>query len=154
MTATPSVPLACRLHGALVFAAAAGGKVAHRHELAGVVANYHLVSDALAAPAAWMIVGLETLIVLSLVSAVWLKASAALAIVLLCVFTLAMGINLARRHREIDCGCFQSVLRQRQKLSAGLIVRNLPLSVTMAPLFGTTGSPARPLQWVTGLGRV
>lgn len=146
----PAVILACRLLGALVFATAVAGKLAHRHELAGVVANYRLLPEPLAAPAAWMIVSLEALAVLSLASGVRLAAGAALAIGLLCVFALAIGINLARGRREIDCGCFQSGLRHR--LSAGLIARNLALSGVLALLFGPTSPIAHPLQWVDGLG--
>ena len=150
MRIDPSVALACRVLGALVFATAAGAKVRHHRELAGVVANYHLLPEALAAPVAWLIVGLEILTAVSLVSAVGLAAGAALAIALLCAFALAMGVNLARGRREIDCGCFQSGLRQR--LSAGLIVRNLLLAAAMIPLFGAAGPLSRPLQWADALG--
>ena len=66
VTIDPSIALACRLLGALVFAAAVAGKITHRHELAGVVANYRLLPEALSVPAAWGTVALETLVVLSL----------------------------------------------------------------------------------------
>lgn len=150
VTVDPSVGLACRLLGALIFATAAAGKLRHRHELAGVVANYRLLPEPLAAAAGWMIVGLEILTAVSLASGVRLEAGTALAIALLCVFALAMGVNLARGRREIDCGCFQSGLRQR--LSAGLLVRNFLVSVALVPLLGVTIPPARPLQWIDGLG--
>lgn len=150
MTLDPAIALAGRLLGALVFATAVTGKVRHRHELAGVVANYRLFPERLAASAAWIIVGLETLAVLSLVSGVELAAGAALAIALLCGFALAMGMNLARGRREIDCGCFQSGLRQT--LSAGLVARNLVLAVTLTPLIAPAASAASALQWIDGLG--
>lgn len=146
----PSIALACRVLGTLVFATAAAGKLRHRHELAGVVANYRLLPQPLAAPAAWTVVGLECLSALSLASGVRLELGAALAVGLLCLFALAIGINLARGRREIDCGCFQSGLRQR--LSAALIVRNLLLAAMMTALFGATGPLSGPLQWVDGLG--
>jgi hypothetical protein len=150
MTVDPSIALAVRLLGGLVFAAAVGGKIKHRHELAGVVANYRLLPGRLAASAAWMIVGLECLAALSLLTGAWLAAGAALAIALLGGFALAMGINLARGRREIDCGCFQSGLRQR--LSAGLVARNLLIAAMLAPLFAAGGPITTPLQWVDGLG--
>lgn len=150
MTIDPAVALACRLLGALVFGTAAAGKIAHRHELAGVVANYRLVPDALAPAAAWMVVGLEILVALSLAGGLHSEAGALLAIALLCVFALAMGINLARGRREIDCGCFQSGLRQR--LSVGLIGRNLVLSAALSPLLAATAMPAGALQWIDGVG--
>lgn len=146
----PAVVLACRLLGALVFATAAAGKLRHRHELAGVLANYRMLPEPLAAPAAWMVVALEILVALSLSSGMWLEAGTVLAIGLLCLFVLAIGVNLARGRREIDCGCFQSGLRQR--LSAGLIVRNLVLAAALMPPLCSTGPLLRPLQWIDGLG--
>ncbi len=150
MTVDPSIAIAGRLLGALVFAAAVGGKVRHRHELAGVVANYRLLPERLAAPAAWTIVGLECLAALSLISGAWLTTGAALAIALLGGFAVAMGINLARGRREIDCGCFQSGLRQR--LSAALVARNLLLASILSPLLAAGPAGASALQWIDGLG--
>ncbi|HEY7890325.1 MAG TPA: MauE/DoxX family redox-associated membrane protein [Steroidobacteraceae bacterium] len=150
MTADPAIALASRLLGALVFAAAVAGKIRHRHELAGVVANYRLLPDGLAAPAAWMVVGLECLVALALISGAGLAAGAGLAIVLLVGFALAMGLNLARGRREIDCGCFQSGLRQR--LSTALVLRNLLLAALLAPLLAAAAGHATALQWVDGLG--
>jgi uncharacterized membrane protein YphA (DoxX/SURF4 family) len=150
VTIDPSIALAGRLVGALVFAAAVAGKIRHRHELAGVVANYRLLPEPLAASAAWMIVGLECLVVLSLVSGVWLVAGAMLAIALLAGFALAMGINLARGRREIDCGCFQSGLRQR--LSMALVARNIVLAALLTPLLPAQATGTTALQWLDGLG--
>ncbi|HJS91850.1 MAG TPA: MauE/DoxX family redox-associated membrane protein [Steroidobacteraceae bacterium] len=150
MTVDPSIALASRVLGALVFAAAVGGKLRHRRELAGVVANYRLLPQWLAAPTAWMLVGLEFLVALSLVSGAWLRTGAALAIVLLGGFALAMAINLARGRREIDCGCFQSGLRQR--LGAMLVARNLVLAAVLTPLLAAGAAGASALQWVDGLG--
>jgi len=150
MTVDPAIALAGRLLGVLVFAAAVGGKIKHRHELAGVVANYRLLPERLAAPAAWMIVGLESLVVLSLATGLWPAAGAALAVTLLAGFALAMGVNLARGRREIDCGCFQSGLRRR--LSAALVARNLLLAILLLPLLAAGAGGASALQWVDGLG--
>ena len=150
VTVDPSIALAGRLLGALIFAAAVAGKIRHRRELAGVVANYRLLPEPLAASAAWMIVALESLVVLSLVSGVRLAAGATLAIVLLTGFALAMGINLARGRHEIDCGCFQSGLRQR--LSVALVARNLLLAALLTPLLAAPAARGTALQWVDGLG--
>ena len=150
MTVDPAIAVAGRLLGALVFATAVVGKVRHRSELAGVVANYRLLPSGVAAAVAWMIVGLECLVALSLVSGVELSAGAGLAITLLVGFAFAMGINLARGRREIDCGCFQSGLRQR--LSMALVVRNLVLAAFLTPLLTAVTGHAAVLQWVDGLG--
>jgi len=150
MIVDPSLALAGRLLGTLVFAAAVRGKIRHRHELVGVVANYRLLPERVAAPAAWMIVALECLAALSLLSGVWLPAGAALAITLLAGFALAMGINLARGRREIDCGCFQSGLRQR--LSPTLLARNIVLALFLTPLLAVGSQNVTALQWIDGLG--
>ncbi|MDE2261790.1 MAG: methylamine utilization protein MauE [Gammaproteobacteria bacterium] len=150
MTVDPSIALAARLLGALVFVAAVGGKIRHRHELAGVVANYRLLPQRLAAPAAWMIVGLECLAALSLISGLRLRTGAVLSIALLGGFALAMSINLARGRREVDCGCFQSGLRLR--LSAALVARNAVLAASLTPLLAARAGSGGALQWVDGLG--
>jgi hypothetical protein len=150
MPVDPSIALGARVLGALVFATAAGAKVRHARELAGVVANYRLLPESLAPGAAWLIVALEILTAASLASGERLAAGAALAIALLCAFALAMAVNLARGRREIDCGCFQSGLRQR--LSAPLIARNLLLAAAMTPLLGATAALTAPLQWIDALG--
>jgi hypothetical protein len=150
MTVDPSIAVAGRLLGALVFAAAVAGKIKHRHELAGVVANYRLLPAPLAAFAAWIIVGLEALAALSLASGVWLAAGAMLAIALLAGFGLAMSVNLARGRHEIDCGCFQSGLRQR--LSAALVARNFLLAALLTPLLAVPAAGVTALQWADGLG--
>lgn len=150
MTVDPSIALAGRLLGALVFATAVAGKIRHRHELAAVVANYRLLPQMLAAPAAWLVVALECLVTGSLVSGVGLAAGTALAIVLLGGFAAAMAVNLARGRDEIDCGCFQSGLRQR--LSAVLVGRNLMLAVLLLPLLAGPAAGAAPLQRIDGIG--
>lgn len=150
MTPDPATALGCRVLGALVFSTAILGKARHRHELVGVVANYRLVPERLAAPVSWTIVGLEVLAALSLASGVRLAAGAGLGIALLAIFALATSINLARGRTEIDCGCFQSGLRQ--SLSAGLLVRNGLLSAALVPLLAATTPLESPLQWVDGLG--
>lgn len=133
MIAAPvSLLIASRVLGALVFGMAVLGKLHHREEFVGVVANYRLVPELLAPVVAWLVVALETAVVLSLATGVGLAVGAGLAVILLCGFAVAMTINLARGRREIDCGCFQSALRQR--LSVPLIVRNLVLTVAILPL--------------------
>ena len=132
MSIDPSIPITSRVLGALIFGMAALGKLRHRDEFVGLVANYQLVPEPLVPMVAWLVLALETVVVLSLATGVALAAGASLAVTLLCVFALAMTINLARGRPEIDCGCFQSALRQR--LSVPLVVRNMVLTVAVLPL--------------------
>jgi hypothetical protein len=57
----------------------------------------------------------------------WPEMSAAL---LLIVFAAAMAINILRGRRHIDCGCFQSALKQT--LSWTLVARNAGLALLLA----------------------
>lgn len=132
MNLDPSILLAARVLGTLVFAAAVLGKLRHREEFIGVVANYRLLPEALVAPVAWLVIFLEAFVVVSLASGILLITGVTLALALLCGFAVAMTINLARGRTEIDCGCFQSALRQR--LSVALVVRNLLLIAIMLPV--------------------
>ena len=134
MTIDPSILMTSRVLGTLVFGTAVLGKLRHRDEFVGLVANYRLVPEPLVPGVAWLVIALETVVVLSLATGVALAAGAGLAVTLLCVFALAMTINLARGRQEIDCGCFQAALRQR--LSVPLVVRNMVLTAAILPLLG------------------
>jgi len=151
MSIDPSILIAIRVLGALVFGMAALGKLHHRDEFVGVVANYRLVPEPLVHVVACLVVALETVVVLSIATGVGLAAGAGLAVILLCGFALAMAINLARGRQEIDCGCFQSTLRQR--LSVPLMVRNLVLTAAILPLIEAGARSARlvPLQVLDGV---
>jgi len=148
MSIDPSILIAIRVLGALVFGMAALGKLHHRDEFVGVVANYRLVPEPLVHVVACLVVALETVVVLSIATGVGLAAGAGLAVILLCGFALAMTINLARGRQEIDCGCFQSALRQR--LSVPLIVRNLVLTAAILPLFEAGARSARLVRLLGG----
>jgi len=141
MSIDPSILIASRVLGALVFGMAVLGKLYHRDEFVGLVANYRLVPEPLVPVVARLVVALETVVVLSLATGVGLAASAGLAVILLCGFAVAMTINLVRGRQEIDCGCFQSALRQR--LSVALIVRNMALTAAILPLIETGARSAR-----------
>lgn len=150
MTVDPSILLAARVLGALVFGTAVAGKLGHRAEFVGVVANYRLVPDWLAAPAAWLVIGLELVVTAALASGVGLAAGAGLAMALLIGFAAAMAVNLGRGRREIDCGCFQSALRQ--PLSWALVARNLVVAALLAVLLAGGALPGTALGWIDGLG--
>jgi uncharacterized membrane protein YphA (DoxX/SURF4 family) len=141
--------LAGRVLGTLVFGMALMGKLRHVDEFIGVVAHYRLVPEVLARPMAWLIVALEGIVTLLLVTGLVPIAAAALAIVLLAAFAVAMTINLARGRTVIDCGCFQSALRQ--KVSVALIVRNLLLIGALLPLLEATRQKLSLLQAIDGI---
>lgn len=114
----------------LVFLQAALAKLRHRDLLPGVIANYRLLPNALVGPAALLLAPTEFVVALGLLLGGQSLAAAA-AIALLVIFATAMGINIARGRRQIDCGCGRSQLRQ--PLSWLLVVRNLLLAALLVP---------------------
>ncbi len=124
------IALAVRVLVALVFLTAALGKLRHRLEFQGVVSNYRLLPE-IAVPAfALLLPPVEVIVAAALLfvpAASWPAVSAA---ALLLVFAVAMAINIRRGRRHIDCGCFQSALKQT--LSWVLVSRNVGLALLLA----------------------
>jgi len=145
-----SIVIAARVLGFAVFALAAIGKLRHRDEFVGIVANHRIVPAAVAAPVAWAIIALEVAAAISLGAGIAPTFGAGIAIALLACFAAAMGVNLLRGRIEIDCGCFQSALRQR--LRPLLVVRNVVLIAALAPLLlGSDGAPLTAFGLLNGV---
>jgi uncharacterized membrane protein YphA (DoxX/SURF4 family) len=133
------VALAIRILISLVFLTAAYGKLRHWVVFQGVVANYRLLPEGLAAPAAYALPPVEVLVGAALLLGVgspWPELAGA---ALLLLFALAMGINIARGRRHIDCGCFQSALKQT--LNWTMVIRNFVLSLLLGLALMTKGMP-------------
>jgi hypothetical protein len=123
------IALAIRVLVALVFLSAAFGKARHRLAFQGVVVNYRLIPE-IAVPAFALLLPLvEAALAAGLLVAAppWPEVSGA---ALLILFAAAMGINIGRGRRHIDCGCLQSALKQT--LSWTLVARNAGLAVLLA----------------------
>lgn len=144
------VSIATEAVSLLIEATAFAGKVRHWDEWVGIVANYRLAPDLFARPLAGLVITLEALVVLLLGAGLAPRVGAALAICLLCVFAIAMTVNLLRGRTEIDCGCFQPGLRQR--LSVALVVRNLLLVLALSLSLGAASQSLSFLQWLDGIG--
>lgn len=141
--------IAVRTLIALVYLTAAIGKMRHWEVFQGVVANYRLLPDVLVAPFAYCLPPFEALLGAALLFG-WLSPWAELAAAaLLLVFAAAMGINLKRGRQHIDCGCFQSVLKQR--LSWTLVVRNGVLALLLGFALLTTRGVADLRMTMDGL---
>ena len=149
MIIAPSILIASRVLILLMFATAVVGKLRHRDEFIRVVQNYRLAPLAWAPSIAWLVVGLEIVVVVCLATGLELIAGTALAMILLCAFAVAVAINIARGRTDIDCGCFPSAVRQR--LSATLIVRNLLLAAIIAPWLRMVAASPSFLQLLDGM---
>jgi hypothetical protein len=133
------VSIAVRVLVGLAFLTAAVGKMRHWSVLRGVVANYRLLPQWLEAAVTYGLPPVEALLGAALLlgqMAAWAAAGAA---ALLLMFAFAMGINLRRGRRHIDCGCFQSALKQ--PLSWTLVIRNAVLACLLGiPLLSDSGT--------------
>jgi len=88
----------------------------------GIVEQYGIAPPWLAAIAARILPPLELLAAAALVIPTTSRAGAVLGLCLMALFTAAITVNLARGRVSIDCGCGGA---NGQKLSAGLVLRNL-----------------------------
>jgi uncharacterized membrane protein YphA (DoxX/SURF4 family) len=140
--------LATRTLISLVFLTAAYGKLRHGAPFQGVVANYRLLPDAMVAPAAYLIPPFELLLGATLLLGLAYPWSELGAAGMLLLFALAMGINLRRGRRHIDCGCFQSALKQT--LSWTLVMRNVVLALLMGVALLSNEAPDDLLTLVNG----
>jgi len=134
MAIDPSIiGIACAT-GAAVFIGSAAMKFADLGEFRAAVENYRIVPEWIAAPIAWMVPILETAGAAGLMFTVTRASAALLLLGLIAMFTGAIAFNLARGRRDIDCGCFGPMMRQR--LSGWLIVRNATLALLVAVAIG------------------
>ncbi|MCS7268601.1 MAG: hypothetical protein NZ704_11155 [Geminicoccaceae bacterium] len=116
-----------------IFLPGAWSKLRAMDEVIGVVADYRLLPDRLVEPFARALPWAEIATGVSVLLPPSRPAGAALALALLCLFALAMAINLARGRREIDCGCF--IGRQKERIAWSLVLRNLLLAAGAGLLF-------------------
>lgn len=120
--------VAARTLAGLVLVKAAMGKLRSWGLLEGVIQNYRILPEPLVRPTAIALPPVE----LALGAALLVRpglAGLACAGALLVAFALAMAVNVLRGRTEIDCGCFQSDLRQ--PLGWSLVIRNLLLAATL-----------------------
>lgn len=123
---------AASVFAGLVFLVAGIDKLRHRQLLPGVIANYRLLPDMMVAPAALALPIVELLVAVALLLGNR-PAAPAVAIALLLVFAAAMGINIARGRRHIDCGCGHAGLRQ--DLGWPMVARNLMMAAALTLRF-------------------
>ena len=144
---TAPLLLAARIAVACIFLTAAVGKLRHLTVFEGVLANYRLLPRWAVAPTHVLLPLAELAVGVGLIALPQFSAPAAA--LLLAVFAVAMAVNLRRGRSDIDCGCHQSVLRQR--LSWTLVGRNVVLVlITLAAAL----PPGRLDMgtWLTGVG--
>jgi hypothetical protein len=139
----PVVTLAVRGGLALLFASAALHKLRGRAAFTGVLAAYRVLPAPLVAAAAVAVAAAELLVAAAL--AIGSALGPVGAVGLLATYSFAIGVNLARGRRTIDCGC--GALGARQPISEWLLARNALLAGAALVLVPAPVA-ARALSWI------
>jgi hypothetical protein len=143
----PAVVATLRAGLALLFGVAAAHKLRDLPRFRESLADYRLLPLALVPLAAALLVGSEAAVTVALVAPPLGSAGLVAAAGLLLLYAAAIGINLARGRRHIDCGCAGPAVSR--PLSAWLVARNAVLAALA--LAGLAPLHVRPLLWVDGL---
>jgi uncharacterized membrane protein YphA (DoxX/SURF4 family) len=120
---------ACRLAIAAIFAQASVHALRDWPAYAAIVENFRILPPPAARLAARAVPVAELAAAALLLIPAARIAGPALGLLLMAVFTAAIGINVARGRVNIDCGCGGA---SGQQLSGALVVRNLLLCALLA----------------------
>ncbi len=150
MSVDPVLQWALRGSLALLFLGASRHKLRAPAAFRASLANYRLLPENSLAWAVPSIAGIELTIGVLLVLPGFGGASAWAAAALLCLYTAAIAVNLARGRREIDCGCGGP--GSRRPLSGELVLRNGVL--IGAALFCALPGSGRALVWMDAVSVV
>ena len=140
----PVIDTTLRSALALLFVVAAAHKVRDLGRFRATLAEYRLLPGALARLGAGLVVAVEAAVAAALVAPALRRPGLVSAATLLLVYAAAIGVNLARGRRDLDCGCAGPAIRR--PISGWLVARNVALAlVAIAALV-----PVRPraLVWV------
>jgi hypothetical protein len=135
MTLDPIFIIASALAVAVLLASAATHKLRAPGRFSRQLADYQLLPEALVRPISRVIPLLELLIAFALLVPFSRAIAAVSAAVLIALYAAAIGINLWRGRRDIDCGCAGP--DQAQPLRPILLARNAVL-VALALLASST----------------
>jgi hypothetical protein len=141
----PVLALVVRAGLALLFAAAAVHKLRAGADFRATVAAYEIVPGSLVGVAAAGIIVAETASAVALAGGQ--RAALAGAAGLLLLYAAALGVNLARGRRDLECGCVG--FGGGGTISWALVARNLVLAAIA--LLGTTPAASRSLGWIDAL---
>jgi hypothetical protein len=113
----------------LLFASAAVRKFQDLGRFTEIFAAYRVLPAALAKPLSWLIPGIEFTIALALSYEPSRRLGSASAVAVLLTYGAALGINLLRGRRDLDCGC--GAARDRRAIAAWMVWRNLVLAAAL-----------------------
>jgi hypothetical protein len=132
---------------ALLFAHAAWHKWRERERFAATLAAYGLLPGWLAAVGGYLVPLVETAVAALLLVPPARPAVALIGIMLLLTYALAIGVNLRRGRRDLDCGCTGPA--DRRPIAAWMVWRNLVLATLLAAIVPAWG--VRPIGGIDAL---
>ena len=137
----------------IVFILAAIPKIADPPAFAHMIYNYRLLPGGAINAMALVLPWVELFAGAALVLGAWKREAAITVGVLILVFLVAIGANLARGH-AVDCGCFdvRSAGKSREELLTEMrwvLVRDVGLLLLVAQVIAATAPTARS-RWVRG----
>lgn len=116
-----SVPI--RVYLGVVFIAASLYKISEPFQFALSIATYDILPLSLVNIMAVLLPWLEVITGITLIAGFWTRASALCILGMMAMFTVAVGIALAR-HLHMSCGCFASA-EAEDDISTLTVVRDL-----------------------------
>jgi hypothetical protein len=141
----PVLAVVLRTALALLLVVAALHKQSSRDAFRATLEAYALLPSGVLGAVARGVPGLELAAAVLLIAPRASAVGAVLAAALFAVYALAMGVNLLRGRRDLDCGCMGP--GARSPVGPGLVVRNLVL-ICAALAAGFVPVHARVLVWV------
>jgi len=136
----------------IVFVVAAIPKITDPPAFAHMIYNYRLVPGGAVNAMALVLPWVELLAGIGLILGVWRREAAIVAGLLLLVFLVAIGVNLARGH-AVDCGCFdvRSAGKSPEQLLSDMrwvLIRDVGLLLLVAQVLAATRTP----KWNRAVG--
>jgi hypothetical protein len=139
----PAIDLTVRAALALLFLVAAAHKLRDRAAFRATFAEYRILPEAIGTLVPLAELAVAGLLLVPAAGALGAIGAAAL----LLLYGAAVGVNLARGRRHIDCGCAGPYARR--PIGGGLVVRNALLAA--AALTALLPVTPRPLAWIDAL---
>ncbi len=121
-----------RLLLSIVFFVSAIDKVRQFQQFTTTITAYRLLPENWSKSLALAIMGTEFSVSMLLFMGWQSQIAAFVSIFMLLIFSIAMGINLIRGRTDLSCGC--SGEKHTQKISLGLVGRNIALSIAAASI--------------------
>lgn len=121
-----------RLFLSIVFFISSLNKMREFQQFTATVTAYRLLPETWSKTSALAITGTEFSVSMLLFMGWQSQIAAFVSIFMLFIFSIAMGINLIRGHTDLECGC--SGAKNAQKISLGLVGRNIAFSMVAASI--------------------